>query len=320
MFRKYYKEANDSIKPSEDFVNSVINNAIKHKPPLRARYVKYAAMAAAAAVIITGAVTAMPALKRASLQSDDIVIIEETVTDESAAKTHAPVKEEVGDAFAAQSSIHEPKNTPSHNTSENSYSVPDNTPHKVNYFPVPEPDRNTKESAAVTESDDGESLAGDTAMVDETVSDDSAADEYGIANISTYADRGAAGGSSVVLGETSEIKARKMSEPEDMTPYAAKQDLSDISENDEEAIDDADIPCPDGYYCINSTPNGYTFKNDSGAVISVIINYGGADREPYISEDGDNIYAVFTSFGLSVTINAYGADMETVEEIINQFR
>lgn len=301
LFRKYYKEANDSIKPSEDFVNSVISNAKKHKPPLRTRYVRYAAVAAAAAVVITGAVTAMPVLKRASLQSDEIVVIEEIVTDEKAAETAAPVKE-TGDAFAAQSSIQEPeqKNTPSHNTSVNSYSVPDNSRPKADYSPINEP---VQEEAV---------------EYDEAVSDDSAADEGGTADISTYATGGLF--TTAVLGETSEPLTRKMSEPEDMTPYAEKQDLSEMSETDEEAIDDADIPCPDGYYCISSSHNGYTFKNDNGAVISVTINYGGADREPYISEDGDSIYAVFTSFGLSVTINAYGADMETVEEIINQFR
>ena len=70
MFRKYYKEANDSIKPSEDFVNSVIRDAKKHKPPLRARYTQYAAVAAAAVVVVTGAVTAFPLLQRAQRDGD----------------------------------------------------------------------------------------------------------------------------------------------------------------------------------------------------------------------------------------------------------
>ena len=336
MFRKYYKEANDSIKPGEDFVNSVINNAKKHRPPLRARYTRYALVAAAAAVIITGAVTAMPVLQRASLDSDEIVLIEETVTDESAALTPAPAKDGGDAQNTVQSSMQTPEkpekkektDTPSHNTSESSYRVPDNSPSKSDDFIVSEPlhDRNTKETAAAAEPEsvvitDDEPLAGGTAMADEAVSDNTAADVQGESSVSdmrAHSGGSAAGGSSAsaVPSVTSGVSAQKKLEPEEVSPYAA----SGMSEAGETAIDDDDIPCPDGYYCTSATPNGYTFKHDSGAVISVMIKYGGENSETYISEDGDRIYAVFTSFGLSVTIDASGADMATVEEIINQFR
>lgn len=332
MFRKYYKDANDSIKPDEDFVNSVIRDAKNHRPPLRARYTQYAAVAAAAVVVVTGAVTAFPLLQKAQRDGGEGIVIEERATDNGAAPTAAPsrtaapttapaaVNEKSGDAQnSVQSSIQKPDraDAPSRNTSESSYRVPGNTSRdtektaadkpadEYNYehkediqetAPEPKADAQTETTAAPTETENGENDAG--------------------------ANGGASGGSSasLILGETDEAIKPKNTAPEDMTPYSEKQDLSDMSAADTAPIDDADIPCPDGYYCIDASPNGYTFKNDNGAVISVTINYGGADREPYITEEDGSIYAVFTSFGLSVTINAYGADMATVEEIINQFR
>lgn len=329
MFRKYYKEANDSIKPSEDFVNSVIRDAKKHKPPLRARYMQYAAAAAAAVVVVTGAVTAFPLLQKAQRDGGEGIVIEERATESgstaapsrTAAPAPAAVNEKSGDAQnSVRSSIQKPEtaDAPSHNTSESSYSVPGNV------------SRNTEETAAEPSR---EYNYGHNEDIKETEPEASAeptidrqtetADETTDAPTETESDEGASGGgssASYILGESDEVINQENTAPEDMTPYSEKRDLSDISEADTEAIDDADIPCPDGYYCIDASPNGYTFKNDSGAVISVTINYGGADREPYITEEDGSIYAVFTSFGLSVTINAYGADMAAVEEIINQFR
>ena len=60
MFRKYYKEANDSIKPDEDFVSSVISNAKKRKSPAYRQYVRYGAVAAAGVAVVSAAVLSMP--------------------------------------------------------------------------------------------------------------------------------------------------------------------------------------------------------------------------------------------------------------------
>lgn len=329
MFRKYYKEANDSIKPSEDFVNSVIRDAKKHKPPLRARYMQYAAAAAAAVVVVTGAVTAFPLLQKAQRDGGEGIVIEERATESgstaapsrTAAPEPAAVNEKSGDAQnSVRSSIQKPEtaDAPSHNTSESSYSVPGNV------------SRNTEETAAEPSreynygyNEDINETAPEPAPEPKADEQTETADETTDAPTETESDEGAPGGgssASYILGESDEVIKPENTAPEDMTPYSKKRDLSDISAADTEAIDDADIPCPDGYYCIDASPNGYTFKNDGGAVISVTINYGGADREPYITEEDGSIYAVFTSFGLSVTINAYGADMAAVEEIINQFR
>ncbi len=336
MFRKYYKEANDSIKPSEDFVNSVIRDAKKHKPPLRARYTQYAAVAAAAVVVVTGAVTALPMLQKAQRDGGEGIVIEERAMEsgstaapsQNAVPTSAP-ETAVGNAGnTAQSPIQEPKqDTP--NTSENSYRVPDNAaPPKRDYFPTDESEQyhgsnDTEETESAPQPNIQEN---EMQNIDEPAQEPEVEKNSAEENMDSDEGGGNSGGSSggsnakAILGESDEVIKQENTAPEDMTPYSEKRDLSGISEADTEAIDDADIPCPDGYYCIDASPNGYTFKNDDGAVISVTINYGGADREPYITEEDGSIYAVFTSFGLSVTINAYGADMAAVEEIINQFR
>lgn len=333
MFRKYYKEANDSIKPSEDFVNSVIRDVKNHKPPLRARYTQYAAVAAAAVVVVTGAVTALPLLQRAQRDGGEGIVIEERATESgstaapsrTAVPAPAAVNEKSGDAQnSVQSSIQKPEtaDAPSHNTSESSYSVPGNVSRNTEETAADEPsgEYNDEHKEDIKEAEPKASaeptIDGQTETTDET-----AAAPTETENGENDAGANSGGSSaSYILGESDEVIKPKNTAPEDMTPYSKKQDLSDISAADTEAIDDADIPCPDGYYCIDASPNGYTFKNDDGAVISVTVNYGGADREPYITEDDGSIYAVFTSFGLSVTINAYGADMAAVEEIINQFR
>ncbi len=337
MFRKYYKDANDSIKPDEDFVNSVIRDAKKHKPPLRARYTQYAAVAAAAVVVVTGAVTAFPLLQKAQRDGGEGIVIEERATDNGAAPTAAPsrtaapttapaaVNEKSGDAQnSVQSSIQKPEraDAPSRNTSESSYRVPGNVSRDTEESPSTEPsgEYNDEHKEDIQETAPEPKADEQTETSDETTD---APTETGNGENDAGENNGASGGgssASLILGETDEIIKPKNTAPEDMTPYSKKQDLSDMSAADTTPIDDADIPCPDGYYCIDASPNGYTFKNDDGAVISVTINYGGADREPYITEEDGSIYAVFTSFGLSVTINAYGADMAAVEEIINQFR
>ena len=79
MFRKYYKEANDDIKASEEFINSVIKNAHKRRPPLLNGYAKYAASAAAALLIVSAAVISAPVWQNMH-GTDDAVTVEETAT------------------------------------------------------------------------------------------------------------------------------------------------------------------------------------------------------------------------------------------------
>ena len=297
-------------------------------------------MAAAAVIVVTGAVTAFPLLQKAQRDGGEGIVIEERATDNGAAPTAAPshtaapttaplpaaeANEKSGDAQnSVQSSIQKPDraDAPFRNTSESSYRVPGNVSRDTEKTAADEPsdEYNYEHKEDIQKTAPEPKADGQTETTNETTA---APTETENGENDAGANSGAAGGgssASLILGETDEVIKPKNTVPEDMTPYSEKQDLSDMSAADTTPIDDADIPCPDGYHCIDASPNGYTFKNDDGAVISVTINYGGADREPYITEEDDSIYAVFTSFGLSVTINAYGADMAAVEEIINQFR
>lgn len=311
MFRKYYKEANDSIKPDEAFMLRVIENAKKRKPPAYARYTKYAAGIAAAVVIVSGTVLSMPLWQRVTDNTDG-VIIEETITDNTA-DTAAPAVATAAPAASPQktaapegaksvnSSESKPKPTkiPSQSTSERSYSA-------------------FGESAATTEPPLQPAEEAETETVSEpaqtqTTADSNAAEVENIASDEEPMLKRA------VLGDT-DAQMRVESAPEDMAPYGAATDASEASSAKMAAIPDNDIPTPAGYYCTSAQPNGYTFVNDDGAVITVMINYGGEEREPYVEENGDKIYAVFTSFGLSVTINASGADRAAVEEIIESLR
>lgn len=77
LFRKYYKEANDDIKASDDLINRVIENAHAKQPPIKYRkYQKYAVSLAAAVLIVSAAVISTPFLEK---ERDDGVIIEESI-------------------------------------------------------------------------------------------------------------------------------------------------------------------------------------------------------------------------------------------------
>ena len=65
LFRKNYKDAFNDIKPSEAFVNSVIEKASGKRPPAYKRYAKYAAPLAAAVIIVSAAAVSMPVWQRA---------------------------------------------------------------------------------------------------------------------------------------------------------------------------------------------------------------------------------------------------------------
>lgn len=285
MFRKQYKEAMNSIKPDEAFVESVIKNAKKRKPPLYARYTKYAAAAAAAVVIVSGAVLSMPLWQKVTDNTDGI-IIEETVTDNAAEGSKAA---EAASPVAAAEPEAKPTAAPQ---------VKATTAPQIPTTKTPSQDKAEQSiPAPVTEE-----LQPQTPTTEETVPEN----EMPMLK-------------KAVAGET-EQQMRIASAPEDMAPYDEAMDAENSVSAKMAAVPDDDIPTPEGYYCTSASPNGYTFANDEGAVIIVTVNYGGEEQEPYIQEDGDNIYAVFTSFGLSVTINASGADRSAVEEIINSLR
>ena len=298
LFRKNYKDAFNDIKPSEAFVNSVIEKASGKRPPAYKRYAKYAAPLAAAVIIVSAAAVSMPIWQRADNTEPEKIaeVIDEPASTKSPAETPIAV-------------------TPSENTSDRSYSAPvaqsvredanvaagsaktDTVP------PAAVRSESAPEKPSQTEAMQSEEVQAETTHTETAQTE--AAEEKTEKN--------------AVLGDTDE-ELRVMSEPMDMAPYSAAYDASEEPSAKSEPVEDADIPTPSGYTCTSATPRGYTFVNDAGAVITVTISYGGEECAPYIEEDGENIYAVFTSFGLSVTINASGADRSSVEEIINSLR
>lgn len=295
LFRKYYKEANDSIKPDEEFVNRVISNAKKRQTPLYARYSRYAAIAAAAVIIVSGAAASLPLWQRAN---DADGVLTEEVTETQApfpiTATGIPQKERAAIPEGTNpESTSKKKSASSNLPSQNETNIPKST--------FGDNASQTKEESVSVQSEETGAGTAVNTYEDETAgASDAGAELFKVAGESDFADR-------------------KESAPEDMAPYAAMSVVS-VEMDDTVEISDSDLPAPQGYYCVNAAPNGYTFMNDEGAYIIVTINYGGEEREPYIEENGEKIYAVFTSFGLSVTINASGADRSVVEEIITSLK
>ncbi|MBQ3464151.1 MAG: hypothetical protein IJH36_13820 [Clostridia bacterium] len=323
MFRKNYKEAMNDIKPDAAFVESVIAASKKRRPPLRARYTKYAAAIAAAVVVVSGTVLTMPLWNKIQENTDGV--ISETTAVSTVAPNVAAVATAKPDMSAAASTpqpataqaaaaTEKPYTTSASGgaaKSSNSQTKPsqNNTSFAVSGSNL---ERNSLPNVSEPPKSEQAAPAAEASKQEESKDDEqSAAQSADSGEVQIMR--------SIVMGESDE-QAKENSAPMDMAPYEQKAELYSAKAAAEPEISDADIPTPSGYTCTSATPRGYTFVNDDGAVITVSINYGGEERAPYIEENGDNIYAVFTSFGLSVTINASGADRSSVEEIINSLR
>ena len=348
MFRKYYKEANNDIKPDEEFINSVIKNAHKRKPPVRRQYIKYAAPAAAAVVIVSAAVISMPVWKSVTDNSDGL-IIEERVTHTAPPQSDKTQNSPKPNAF--------PENNPQSNAAAN---PPENNSESTSVNSWTD---NPKSAAKFSENS---SKAGADMSAQEITSQHSYSDYENSNNL--FSKSIAAKSSEVYIppekneentanpvqdmgaDETEENAAvdgaQTQSDSVDFKNELVQQvgDSSDYEpppertmppalENAEPPVysaamaesaalyDEPNLPTPEGYHCVSAAWNGYTFASDDGAVIDVEISYGGEeDSEPYYSVDGDNIFATFTAYGMTVTVSATGADLSTVEEIIDSLR
>lgn len=350
LFRKNYKEAMDDIKPDTAFVESVIAASKKRRPPLRARYMKYAAAIAAAVVVVSGTVLSMPLWNKVQNNSDGVI---SEVTSTATAAPKAPAMETSAPAMSAAASTPQPTPAPAtaatekpktssasggagETKSSSSQANPstNNTP-TVASGSIFERNRSTQ----VSNIPKSESQVNNSSQSEPQVNNTSKAEPQPTNPVITpteaprVEDRQKTPESNAqssdntevqimrsIVKDDSEEEKKENKEPSDMAPYKAQEDVSYSVAASNSEIADTDIPTPTGYSCTSATPRGYTFVNSKGAVITVSINYGGEERDPYIEENGDNIYAVFTSYGLSVTINASGADRSSVEEIINSLR
>lgn len=330
LFRKNYKEAMNDIKPDAAFVESVIAASKKRRPPFHTRYVKYAAAAAAAVVVVSGTILAMPMLNRVE-QDNDGVISETTAVETAApAKDAAPLPTPDADGAAAEktetipaseggtnSTGNQTNTKPSQNkTSTAAFgSISQDAAAKTETPSEPkweEPQKSESEPAKpqTEQPKENNAAAAPTEQESDTATSEAAAESAGGGDAAVM--------KSIAMDETAEARENKM--PVGAAQYGEPADIYSVSSALQAEIGGGDIPTPSGYRCTSATQRGCTFVNDEGAVITVTIGYGEEESEPYIEEDGDNIYAAFTSFGLSVTINASGADRSAVEEIINSLR
>lgn len=321
MFRKYYKQANNDIKPNEEFVNSVIENAHKRKPPVKRQYIKYAAPAAAAVVVVSAAVISMPVWKNVT-DKDDGVIIEERVTQTAppqSEQTHNSPKPDVFPETNPQSNAaaNPPENNPEYatesfsgNTSQHSYNDYNDSKEVFSKSILP------KSSDAYVAPEKNEENTANTAQdmsADETMENtsDGGQEQESVKN-NLMQEVGDNSDSEPLPERTMPPTLENVEPPVYSTAVAAESAAFH---------DEPTLPTPSGYHCVSASWNGYTFVSDDGAVIAVEISYGGEeDSEPYYSVDGDNIFATFTAYGMTVTVSATGADMSTVEEIINSLR
>ena len=348
MFRKYYKEANNDIKPDEEFINSVIKNAHKRKPPVRRQYIKYAAPAAAAVVVVSAAVISMPVWKSVT-DSSNGVIIEERVTQT------APPQSDKTQNYPKPNAL--PEINPQGDTAAN---PPKNNSQSASANPL------TGSPKSAAKSSEDSRKVGTNMSVQESTGQHSYSDyensnnlfsksiaakssevyipseknEENTANTAQdmgadEAEENAAADGAQMQSDSADFKNELMQQVGDSSDYEPppERTMPPALENAEPPVysaataesaalrDEPDLPTPEGYHCVSATWNGYTFASDDGAVITVEISYGGEeDSEPYYSMDGDNIFATFTAYGMTVTVSATGADLSTVEEIIDSLR
>lgn len=322
MFRKLYKEANDDIKPSEELLGSVIQNAHKRQPPAKRQHMKYAASIAAAVVAVSAAVISMPVWQSVT-DKDDGIIIEERASETAPPQSADAQDTSLTDAFPTQNPQSDAAADPPENTSDNSYDY--HSSDKVFLKNVQSSAMKSAESGALPKVD----------------TENAANTEYDV-NIDETEKNDVSGGEQSQENSVDSENKRLKQEVEDTALYEALPERTPppavqnamtyaaegsadagVAENIEIGVsrDEISVPTPQGYQCTRASWNGYTFVSEDGAEINVVINYGGGeDSEPYYSTDGGNIYASFTAHGMTVTVSASGADMGTVEEIINSLR
>ncbi len=320
MFKKYYKEANDDIKPSNEFLNSVIEKARKQQasPPVN-KYYKYAVSFAAAAVIISVSVISMPYLT--NIRNEDGIIIEENAMETAVPQTDnvLPQNDSIQLPASDISGNIPAVSAPPQNTSKHSYTdYAGSKSQSADVFAseaIPDtilPQNASKDNSEnVQETDSGKT---DT----ENTAEDKQVDESGILPENRLFMQAVEGNS--VENSSSKKESGAENDNHIISASGAMTDIEKAETVDIGTFYDSDVPVPQGYRCTRAAWNGYTFTSEDGAVINVEISYGGDDSEPYYNTDGDNIFASFGAHNMTVLINSTGADISVIEEIINSLR
>lgn len=307
MFKKYYKEANNDINADEAFINSVIEKAQKKRVPSQKSYYKYALTAAAAVVVLSATAVTMPLLT--DNNSDGVIsVVTQTAQPQKdevlPTPTHSPittavpnppqkVKETSHKALAKQGTnvykedtkITEKKEV---KIDEPSFENISETPEKQQDFYADKTEEGLEISGALVFSSgiaSQESVTADTADSGE-LSDDSAENR----------------------------NAKKES------AYKSETDktLNSPSAGGGAApAGNSMVVPPQGYRISESGNNKYVFVSESGAVITVIVEYtNGTATEPVYS--GLNV--TFTANGMKYNIFSDTAEKTSIDELVNSLR
>lgn len=288
MFRKYYKEANDDIKPGEALINAVILNAKEKRTPKRL-YLRYAVSAAAAVFLISAAVISMPYLKQND--SDDGVVIENAVSDQTPTPQTAPSASVPTDNY--QDSQSGKKDIA--NTSLPSYNDYNDSKKEASGMPNLPAERGEEQEADIAEIN-GKAEEAEQEQ-DEGVNVAESAEKFSVQAGMNYNSEPTSG---VDTDEANEVFGLAAS---GAAADAYTKSLSMVN-----------LSAPSGFYVTMSTGSEWEFSDGSGAQIHVSASK---------TDEGD-MAAVYTEYGAELVkdgiryiISSDGAERSAVEELVN---
>ncbi len=288
MFRKYYKEANDDIKPGEALINAVILNAKQTRTPKRL-YLRYAVSAAAAVFLISAAVISMPYLKQND--SDDGVVIESVISDQTPMPQTAPETPVPTNNY--QDSRSEKKDTA--NTSLPSYNDYNDSKKEASGMPNLPAER-------------GEEQEADIAEINEKAEEAEQEQDEGV-NVAESAEKfSVQAGMNYNSEPTSGVDTDEANEVFGISASGAFADAYTKS------LSMVNLSAPSGFYVTMSTGSEWEFSDGSGAQIHVSASK---------TDEGD-MAAVYTEYGAELVkdgiryiISSDGAERSAVEELVN---
>lgn len=288
MFRKYYKEANDDIKPGEALINAVILNAKKKRTPKKL-YLRYAIPAVAAVFLISAAVVSVPYLKQND--SEDGVVIESVISDQTPMPQTAPETPVPTNNY--QDSRSEKKDTA--NTSLPSYNDYNDSKKEASGMPNLPAER-------------GEEQEADIAEINEKAEETAQEQDEGV-NVAESAEKfSVQAGMNYNSEPTSGVDTDEANEVFGLAASGAAADAYTKS------LSMVNLSAPSGFYVTMSTGSEWEFSDGSGAQIHVSASK---------TDEGD-MAAVYTEYGAELVkdgiryiISSDGAERSAVEELVN---
>lgn len=351
MFRKYYKDANNDIKPNEELLSRVIKNTHKAKPPsMRVKYLKYAVPVAAAFVVVSAAVISMPFFEKTG---NDGVIIEERTVETSSPNTIASISPIASEPPSSITPV--PKTTAkpvfslddydnsqkptvkpqaqNKNTSQHSYNDYNNsnsnfsssivkiepTMPVISTVPKFEEEKEREDKEEVATSDNGVTAekeeAKENVMFSSVVISEDRITEQNQEKVIKEFNENSVETASKVSPENENLS--NSSTGDIVSSGGASSPIAEKSSSDS-TYKTPSIPAPSGFYMTESYYGFVAFESDNGSSITVTYSHtDGKDEVPVYSEMGEDIYVSFTSDGVLYDISSAGASRNSIEEIVN---